>query len=78
MRSDSDVQISAWIKIGSSTDIDYSVHDDGLVEFSIGGRDGFDLVTTERGLQNLLVHGEDALRMARRAIARNDEGCATV
>ncbi len=51
--------------------------DDGQIEFSIGGRDGFDLVTTEQGLQNLIMHLEEALRAARSAITRDDEGSAT-
>jgi hypothetical protein len=69
---DSQVEVSAWVKIGSSTSIDYHVFNDGLVEFSIG-RGDFDLVTTERGLHNLLVHGEQALRAARSAIAASAE-----
>ena len=77
MRTDSDIEVSAWIKIGDSTEIDYDVFTDGQIEFSLGGRNGFDLVTTEQGLQHLLVHLEDALRTARRVIVRNDEGRAT-
>ncbi|MPZ64629.1 MAG: hypothetical protein GEU83_03610 [Pseudonocardiaceae bacterium] len=77
MISNSGVEVSAWVKIGDSTDIDYHVFPDGLVEFSIGGRDGFDLVTTEPGLHTLLIHGEEALRAARSALADTDEDCAT-
>lgn len=66
MRTDSDVEVSAWIKIGDSTEIDYDVFADGQIELLIGGRGGFELVTTEQGLQNLLVHLEEALRAARR------------
>ncbi len=72
MRTDSDIEVSAWIKIGDSTEIDYDVFTDGQIEFSLGGHGGFDLVTTEQGLQHLLVHLEDALRAARRVIVRND------
>ena len=77
MSTSSNVKVSAWIRIGARTKIDYLVSDDGQIELSIGGRDGFDLVTTEEGLQNLLVHLEKALRAARSAITRNDEGGAT-
>jgi hypothetical protein len=77
MSTSSNVKVSAWIKIGARTKIDYFVSDNGQIELSIGGRDGFDLVTTEEGLQNLLVHLEEALRAARSAITRNDEGSAT-
>jgi hypothetical protein len=77
MSTSSNVKVSAWIRIGARTKIDYFVSDDGQIEFSIGGRDGFDLVTTEQGLQNLLVHLEEALRAARGAITRNDEDSAT-
>ncbi len=66
MRTDSDVEVSAWIKIGDSTEIDYDVFADGQIEFSLGGRGGFDLVTTEQGLQHLLAHFGEALRAARR------------
>jgi len=77
MSTSSNVKVSAWIKIGARTKIDYFVSDDGQIEFSIGGRDGFDLVTSEQGLQNLLVHLEEALRAARSAITLHDEGRAT-
>ncbi len=77
METDSDVEVSTWIRIGASTDIEYDVFDDGQIELLIGGRGGFELVTTEQGLQNLLVHLEEALRAARSAITPNDEGRAT-
>ncbi|MCA1672858.1 MAG: hypothetical protein LC799_11880 [Actinobacteria bacterium] len=77
METDSGVEVSAWIEIGASTHIEYDVFDDGQIELLVGGRGGFELVTTEQGLQNLLVHLEEVLHAARSAISRNDEGRAT-
>ena len=53
METDSGVQVSAWIKIGESTGVEYDVFDDGQIELLVGGRGGFELVTTEQGLHNL-------------------------
>lgn len=78
MTSDSDVEVSAWIRIGGATDIAYQVFDDGLVEFCIGGSDGFDLVTTEAGLHNLLVHGKEALHAVQRAVAASTDTCGSI
>ncbi len=74
MESDSGVEVSAWIEIGASIDVEYDVFDDGQIELLVGGRGGFELVTTEQGLRNLLVHLEEVLRAARNVITRNDEG----
>lgn len=74
----SDVEVTAWVKIGDSATIDYHVVvNEGQVEFSVGDPDGFDLVTTERGLHNLVTHAQEALREIQDAVARNNEGCPT-
>jgi len=73
MSSYSDVLVSAWVKIGDTTSIEYDVFSAGEVEFTVGGRKGFMLVATEGGLQNFLVHAEEALRAVRDAIAQGDE-----
>ncbi|MGH3694407.1 MAG: hypothetical protein ACRDRX_10565 [Pseudonocardiaceae bacterium] len=75
MRSCSGVEFSAWVKIGDNTTINYHVFDDGLVEFHVGGQDGFDLVVTEAGLGNLMNCVQEALDAARRVIARDEESC---
>ncbi|MGH3971939.1 MAG: hypothetical protein ACRDS9_01220 [Pseudonocardiaceae bacterium] len=76
MASGSGVEVTAWVKIGDGVTIDHHVCDEGEVEFSVGGHDGFDLVTTEGGLRNLVDRAQEALRAVRIAIARNDEACA--
>jgi hypothetical protein len=47
------------------------------VEFSIGGRDVFDLLTTERGLHHLVDRAQEALREVQSAATRHDESCPT-
>ena len=71
-----DVEVSAWVKIGETSRIDYHVYQDGRVEFCVGGPEGFVLDTDELGLQHLIVHVEQALRAVRDAITGNDEDCA--
>ena len=77
MASGSDVGVSAWVKIGDRATIDYHVCDEGEVEFSVGGHDGFVLATTELGLHNLVDRAQEALREVQSTVARNDEGCPT-
>ncbi|MGH3821441.1 MAG: hypothetical protein ACRDRA_01135 [Pseudonocardiaceae bacterium] len=78
MGSYSGVEFSAWVKIGDNATIDYHVFDDGLVEFHVGGRNGFELAATEAGLGNLVDCAQEALHAARTAIARAEERCRTV
>ena len=77
MTSNSGVEVTAWVKISDGTTIDYYVCDEGEVEFSIGGRNGFDLLTTERGLRNLIDRAQEALRAVQSADTRDDEACPT-
>jgi hypothetical protein len=72
----SGVQVSAWVKIGDSTTIDYHVFDHGSVEFSLG--DEVDLVATEQGLSTLVDCAQEALRAVQDAVARDEEGCPRV
>ncbi len=76
MRSNSDVEVSAWIKIGDSTEIDYDVFADGQIELSLGGHGEFELVTTEELAEPPRPPRGGSSR-ARSAITRNDEGRAT-
>jgi hypothetical protein len=78
MANGSDVGVSAWVKIGDRATIDYHVCDEGEVEFSVGGRDGFVLATSELGLHNLVDRVQEALREVQSAVVRHDEGCPTV
>ncbi|MGH3669527.1 MAG: hypothetical protein ACRDSH_02660 [Pseudonocardiaceae bacterium] len=61
MGSSSGVEVTAWVKISDSATIDYHVFEDGLVEFSVGGCEGFDLATTEGGLRILVARAQEAL-----------------
>ncbi len=62
MASCSGVEVTAWVKIGDGTTIDYHVCGEEEVEFYVGGHDRFVLVTTERGLHNLVDRVQEALR----------------
>lgn len=73
MHSDEDLLVSAWVRIGDATRVDYDVFPNGTVEFSIGDQEGLALVTTERGLQNFLDHAGQALLAVQEAIASSDE-----
>ncbi len=75
MASGSSVKVSAWVKIGDGADIDYDVCNEGEVEFSVGGSDGFVLATTELGLHNLVDRAQEALRAVQSATACNDQDC---
>jgi hypothetical protein len=77
MASCSGVEVTAWVKIGDGATIDYHVCDEGEVEFSVGGRDGFVLATSELGLHNLVGRAQEALREVQGAVACNDQGCPT-
>ena len=77
MASGSGVEVTALVKIGEGATIDYHVCKEGEVEFSIGGRNGFDLLTTERGLHNLVNRAQEALREVQGAADHHDEGCPT-
>jgi hypothetical protein len=59
------VELLAWAKIDDQTEIQYLVSSSGVVEFSIGGRNGLTLDTTEQGLENLVRLGVAALRALR-------------
>lgn len=74
MASGSAVLVSVSVGIGGSTKITYQVHDDGLVEFSIGDGE-LDLLTTEPGLHNLAARTQEALHAVQGALARSQEGC---
>jgi len=76
MSDEVDVEISAWIKIGDTSRIEYAVYRDGSAEFTIGDGDRFLLVTTKYGLQNFVAHANEALRAAREAIAHSNEDSA--
>lgn len=73
----SGVEVSAWLKIDDGATIDYLVCAEGEVEFSVGGHHGFVLVTSERGLHNLVDRAQEALREVQSALARDDEHCPT-
>jgi hypothetical protein len=77
MASCSNVKIGAWVKIGDGVTIDYYVCNEGEVEFSVGGHDGFVLATSELGLRNFVERAQEALREVQSAVARNDEDCPT-
>ena len=77
MTNGSGVEVTAWVKISDGATIDYHVCGDEEVEFSIGGRHGFDLLTTERGLRSLIDRAQEALRAVQSAVARDDEACPT-
>lgn len=77
MNNSPEVLVSAWVKIGDTTRIDYHVFFcEREVEFSVGGHDGFMLATTELGLHHLVDRAQAALREVQGAAARNDETCA--
>ncbi|MFD9895402.1 hypothetical protein [Amycolatopsis sp. NPDC058986] len=64
--SHSGVEVSAWVRI-DNCGIEYRLCD-GAVEFSLGGRmDGFQFDATERGLEQLVETGSQALRALRAA-----------
>jgi hypothetical protein len=70
----SGVEVTASVTIGDDVAIEYHVFEDGLVEFRVGGRNGFDLLTTETGLGNFMDRAQEALYAARSAIATDEEG----
>jgi hypothetical protein len=47
-----DIIVNAWAQIEDTCSISYIVNDD-KVELSLGGRDGFQLIASERGLATL-------------------------
>lgn len=74
MSDEVDVEVSAWVKIGDTSRIEYDVYRDGQVQFTIGDGDRFLLATSKYGLQNFVAHANEALRAVREASAHRDEG----
>lgn len=68
------VQVSAFADLGDAPEVDCTTYPCGTVELTIGGSEGFDLVTTEAGLATLVVGCEDALRSVRERMASQDDG----
>ncbi|MGH3711283.1 MAG: hypothetical protein ACRDRQ_24970 [Pseudonocardiaceae bacterium] len=75
MDNTSGALVSTWVKVCDTTRIDYHVCNEGEVEFSIGGRHGFVLATTELGLHNLADRAQEALREVQSMV--DDEDCPT-
>jgi len=55
-----DIIVNAWAQISDDCAVSYVISGDD-VEFSLGGRDGFQLIVSERGLETLVAACTEAL-----------------
>jgi hypothetical protein len=69
-----DIIVNAWAQIEDGCSISYTVSDDE-VELSLGGRDGFQLIASERALATLADACSSALAVLRARQAREINAC---
>jgi hypothetical protein len=69
-----DITVYAWAQIEDNCSISYTVNS-GEVELSLGGRDGFQLIASERGLATLTEACVSALAVLRAQQVRETTAC---
>lgn len=71
--SSSSVQVSAWVGVDGDSTIAYRIYpDDDMVEFTLGGRDGLEMQTSEDGLRQCVAALTSALDAFEAAASQPD------